>query len=107
MGNMMEKVKDYINIWLNPKKEEYSLEEALNKYPLDPEATKALLETANGIAWEGYAEEVDSNSNMRRRISPKSIEDRRNEAQNSKSIEDKDGKNKVQSTDKNSKGIAR
>ncbi len=62
----MGKIRDFFNVWLNPQSEENTLEEAIKKYHIAPEAAQQLLKTANGIAWTGYDEKEDIKKGLKR-----------------------------------------
>ena len=69
--------RDFLNVWLNPKKQtSCSLEDAIKKYNIPPKAAEQLLKTANGIAWTGYEEkeEMKSRINKQYKSEPKETE---------------------------------
>lgn len=56
ISNIINKVKDFLDIWLDPEKETYSIEEECKKYHISPESAQLLLMTYNGLPWTGYSE---------------------------------------------------
>lgn len=79
----MGKLKDFINVFLNPEKEVASLEEAIKESNINPKDAKLLLATAGGVKWTGYGEKEDIKSELKEKYGSKV------NRQNSQNIESK------------------
>lgn len=68
---IMGKLKDFINVFLNPEKEVTSLEEAIKESNINPKDAKLLLATAGGIKWTGYGEKEDIKTELKEKFGSK------------------------------------
>ena len=66
INNVINKVKDFFAIWLNPNEEdvyetdkENKIKKVCEEYHMKPETIELLLTTYNGLEWTGYSEKEE------------------------------------------------
>lgn len=64
----MGRIKEYIKMWIEPRKEK-GLEELLKKYNVPAEEAELLLRSANGLKFTNYSIEEIEKKKKRERLS--------------------------------------